>query len=96
MIGRILQWIFLPKDTRQKLAARRPAPAAKPRAQTGYPGAPRKSDGAARERLMREALQVYRSQRKEYESLDPETRRQIEADAEKAFGKALKPKGGGE
>lgn len=96
MIGRILQWIFLPKSARQKLAARRPAPAAKPRAQARPPGAPKKSDGAARERLMREALQVYRSQRKEYESLDPETRRQIEADAEKAFGKALKPRDGGE
>jgi len=91
MIGRILQWIFVPKSTRRKVAARRAAPAAKTRA----PNAPKTSDGASRERLMKEAMQVYRTQRKEYENLDPETRRQIEADAEKAFGKVLKPKDGG-
>jgi len=95
MIGRILQWIFLPKSARRKAAARRPASAAKTRDKGKPPGAPKRSDGAARERLMKEAMQVYRTQRKEYENLDPETRRQIEADAEKAFGKALKPRDGG-
>jgi hypothetical protein len=87
MIGRILQWVFVPGKTRRKLAGRRAAPAAKPRA----PATSERSHGAARERLMNDALQVYRAQRKEYENLDPETRRQIEADAEKAFGAVLKP-----
>ena len=44
---------------------------------------------AGRDQVLNEALTVYRAQMETYESLDEETRRQIEEDAAKAFGEAL-------
>ncbi len=47
-----------------------------------------------REKLLGDAMAVYRQQRQDvYDSLDEDTRRQIEEDAEKAFGKVLRGKG---
>ncbi len=79
MLGRLLQKIFLPKRTRDKLATR-PRPAR-------HDGQPQVAAG--RDQLLTEAMTVYRAQMETYESLDPETRRQIEEDAAKAFGAAL-------
>ena len=78
MFGKFLQAIFLPKRTRDKLA-RQPA-----QAPSGQPQV-----AAGRDQLLNEAMTVYRSQMETYESLDEETRRQIEEDAAKAFGEAL-------
>ncbi len=84
MFGKLLQTIFLPKQTRDKLATR-PKPARRPaQAPAGQPQV-----AAGRDQLLNEALTVYRAQMKTYESLDEETRRQIEEDAAKAFGEAL-------
>jgi len=80
MFGKLLQTIFLPKRTRDKLAAR-------PKAVRSSGGQPQVAAG--RDQLVTEAMTVYRSQMKNYESLDPETRRLIEEDAAKAFGEAL-------
>ena len=83
MIGKRLKIIFLPKRARDRLDAhgraggRRPAAADRPRPAPG------------RDRLLDEAMSIYRTQRKEYESLDEETRRQIEEDAAKAFGEGM-------
>ncbi len=84
MFGKLLQKIFLPKRTRDKLASqskppRRPAqaPGGEPQAATG------------RDQLLSEAMTVYRAQMETYESLDAETRRQIEEDAAEAFGEVL-------
>ena len=82
MFGKLLQTIFLPKRTRDKLAAR-----PKPARRGGQPQV-----AAGREQLLNEALTVYRAQMETYESLDEETRRQIEEDAAKAFGDVLKHK----
>ncbi len=79
MFGKLLQTIFLPKRTRDKLATR-PRPASR----GGQPQV-----AAGRDQLLNEALTVYRAQMKTYEALDEETRRQIEEDAAEAFGKAL-------
>ena len=79
MFGKFLQKIFLPKRTRDKLAAQ-PEPARR----GGQPQV-----AAGRDRVLDEALTVYRAQMETYESLDQETRRQIEEDAAKAFGAAL-------
>ncbi len=73
MIGKLLQTIFLPKRTRDKLARR-----------GGQPQV-----AAGRDQVLNEALTVYRAQMATYQSLDEETRRQIEEDAAKAFGEAL-------
>ncbi len=84
MFGKLLQAIFLPKHTRDKLATR-PKPARPPaQAPDGEPQV-----AAGRDQLLTEAMTVYRAQMETYESLDPETRRQIEEDAAKAFGEAL-------
>jgi len=79
MFGKLLQTIFLPKRTRDKLAT-----GPKPARRDGQPQV-----AAGRDQLLNEALTVYRAQMKTYESLDEETRRQIEEDAAKAFGEAL-------
>ena len=75
MIGKLLKIIFLPKRARDRLDAH------------GRAGRPRPAPG--RDRLLDEAMSIYRTQRKEYESLDEETRRQIEEDAAKAFGEGM-------
>ena len=86
MIGKILKTIFLPKETRAKLE-KRPRPAAR-RAPTGQPKVAK-----GRAAILNEAMAIYRKQHHEvYDKLDEETRRQIEADAAKAFGDAIKPK----
>ena len=79
MFRKFLQTIFLPKRTRDKLAGQ-PKPAR-------HGGQPRVAAG--RDRLLDEAMTVYRAQMKTYEALDQETRRQIEEDAAKTFGEAL-------
>ncbi len=84
MLGKLLQTIFLPKRTRDKLATR-PRTARPPARAPG--GQPQVAVG--RDQLLDEALTVYRVQMESYESLDEETRRQIEEDAAKAFGEAL-------
>ena len=84
MLGKLLQTIFLPKRTRDKLATR-PKPARRP---ASAPGA-QPQVAAGRDQVLNEALTVYRAQMETYESLDEETRRQIEEDAAKAFGEAL-------
>ncbi len=84
MFGKFLQKILLPKRTRDKLAAQ-PNTASRPAQGPG--GQPQVAAG--RDQLLNEAMTVYRSQMKTYESLDEETRRQIEEDAAKAFGEAL-------
>ncbi len=89
MFGKLFQTIFLPKRTRDKLASQpQPQPLAK--SLTGARNASGQPQVAAgRDRLLNEALTVYRAQMKTYESLDEETRRQIEEDAAKAFGEAM-------
>jgi len=85
MLAKLFQAIFLPKRTRDKLAAQAKA--------GGRPGGDAPSGqpqvAAGRDRLVNEAMSVYRSQMEGYQSLDEETRRQIEEDAAKAFGEAL-------
>ena len=85
MLGKLFQAIFLPKRTRDKLAAqakagRRPGR----RAPSGQPQV-----AAGRDQQVNEALSVYRTPMEIYENLDEETRRQIEEDAAKAFGEAI-------
>jgi hypothetical protein len=79
MFRKLLQTIFLPKRTREKLAAQ-------PRSvrRGGQPQV-----AAGRDQVLNEALTVYRAQMEAYEALDQETRRQIEEDAAAAFGEAL-------
>ncbi len=79
MIGKLLQTIFRPKRTRDKLAAQ-----PKPARRGGQPQV-----AAGRDQVLNEALTVYRAQMETYESLDEETRRQIEEDAAEAFGEAV-------
>jgi hypothetical protein len=77
MLARLFKTILLPKRARHKLEAREKA--------AGQPQA-----AAGRERVLDEALAVYRRQQREvYDKLDAETRRQIEEDAAKAFGDVL-------
>ena len=83
MFGKLFQAIFLPKRTRDKLAGQ-PKPGRGAPAPSGQPQV-----AAGRDRLLDEAMTVYRAQMETYESLDEETRRQIEEDAAKAFGEAL-------
>ena len=84
MLSALLKAIFLPKDTRERLTARaRVDPHLEP-----YMG-PRRSASArtgGRDKVLNSAMAVYRQQREVYESLDAETRQQIEADAAKLFG----------
>lgn len=89
MLARLLQMIFVPNATRRKLAARDTAGA---RARRPAPAAGRTAPSADRDSVLDEAMAVYRRQREVYESLDEETRRQIDADAAKLFGDAIKAK----
>lgn len=97
MVIKLFQLLFVPKRARKSLNGGAGAPAkglakgaASPKASSG--DAPSKSD-AGREDLLKDAMAVYRKQREDvYDSLDDETRRQIEEDAEKAFGKVLRAK----
>jgi len=52
------------------------------------------SAGEGRDQLLSDTMALYRQQRQDvYDTLDEATKRQIEEDAEKAFGKVLDPKG---
>ncbi len=86
MLGKLLKTIFLPRRARAKLEAHEKAGGRATRPTAA--GQPRVAAG--RERILDEALAVYRKQQREvYDKLDEETRRQIEDDAAKAFGDAL-------
>jgi hypothetical protein len=81
MLTKLLQFVFVPKSARAKLAEKSAKQAAVPRRAPG------------RDKLLDDTMALYRRQRTDvYESLDEETRRQIEADAEKTFGDALRAK----
>ncbi len=82
MFRKLLLSIFLPKRTRDRLAARsEPAPA--PAGEPGQAPAGQRPVAAGRDAVLDEAMTVYRAQMETYESLDEETRRQIEDDAAK-------------
>ncbi len=89
MLGKFLKVIFLPKRTRAKLEAQaRGGGRGRRRAAAGQP-----QIAAGRDRVLDEAMSVYRRQQRDvYDKLDEETRRQIEEDAAKAFGDVLKDK----
>ena len=89
MLGKFLKMIFLPKRTRAKLEAQARRGGSGPRRRVfGQPQV-----AAGRDRVLDEAISVYRRQQRDvYDNLDEETRRQIEEDAAKAFGDALKDK----
>ena len=87
MLTKLFQVLFVPKRARAKLAADKTAPP--PSAQTQAA----QTAGVARDQLLDDAMAVYRRQRRDvYDTLDDATKRQIEEDAEKAFGKLLRPK----
>ncbi len=89
MLGKLLKMIFLPKGTRAKLEAQARGGGSGPRARVS--GQPQVAAG--RDRILDEAMSVYRRQQRDvYDKLDEETRRQIEEDAAKAFGDALEDK----
>ncbi len=89
MLGKLLKMIFLPKRTRAKLEAQARGGGRGPgRAAAGQPQV-----AAGRDRVLGEAMAVYRKQQRDvYDNLDEDIRRQIEEDAAKAFGDALKHK----
>ncbi len=89
MLGKLLKENFLPKRTREKLEAQaRSDGSGRHRAAAGQPQV-----AAGRDRVLGEAMSVYRRQQRDvYDKLDDETRRQIEEDAAKAFGDVLKHK----
>ena len=93
MLTKLFQVLLVPKRARAKLAAEKTAAPGK--ASQEAPAAPAaQAAGAAREQLLDDAMALYRQQRRDvYDTLDDETKRQIEADAEKAFGKLLHTKG---
>ncbi len=84
MFAKLLQTIFLPKRTREKLASQ-----SKPARQPAQAPGGQPQVAAGRDELLTEAMTVYRAQKETYESLDAETRRQIEEDAAEAFGEVL-------
>ena len=84
MLSALIKAIFLPKDTRERLAARG-RPESRPDPYLG-PRRPAAARTGGRDKVLNNALTVYRQQRDVYESLDEETRREIEADAAKLFG----------
>ena len=89
MLGNLLKAIFLPKASRERIEARQRALRLERQAAAGPDG----RGGAGREQLVKEAMTTYRKQHRDvYESLDEDTRRQIEADAAKAFGDMAEPK----
>jgi hypothetical protein len=83
MIGKLLKMILLPKRARDRLEAHARA-GGRRRAASGQPRV-----AAGRDQMLNEAMSIYRTQLKEYESLDEETRRQIEEDAAKMFGEEM-------
>ncbi len=89
MLGKLLKTIFLPKRTRAQLEAQaRGSGSGSRRRVSGQPQV-----AAGRDRVLDEAMSVYRRQQRDvYDNLDEETRRQIEEDAAKAFGDVLKDK----
>ncbi len=90
MITKLLKMLFVPKRARTGMTARRKTlpPASKP----SPPTAP-KADSGDRGKLLADTMALYRQQRQDvYDTLDEATKRQIEEDAEKAFGQALNPK----
>ena len=96
MLTKLFQVLFVPKRARAKLAAvKTAAPGKASREAREAPAAQAaQAAGAAREQLLDDAMALYRQQRRDvYDTLDDETKRQIEADAEKAFGKLLHTKG---
>ncbi|MHA1599308.1 MAG: hypothetical protein ACTSW2_00665 [Alphaproteobacteria bacterium] len=84
MFNALLKAIFLPNATRKRLAARG-RPESRPDPYLG-PRRPAAARTGGRGKVLQDALSVYRQQRDVYESLDEETRRQIEADAAELFG----------
>jgi hypothetical protein len=97
MFTKLLQVLFVPKRARTKMAARRQAPAPAsvrrdappPLSQSAY-----ETSAGGRDKLLSDTMAVYRQQRQDvYDTLDDATKRQIEEDAEKAFGRILDPKG---
>ncbi len=89
MLGKLLRMIFLPKRTRAKLEAQARGGGSAPR--RGAAGQPKVAAG--RDRVLDEAMAVYRKQQRDvYDNRDEDIRRQIEEDAAKAFGDALKHK----
>ncbi len=89
MLGKLLKMIFLPKRTRAKLEAQARGGGSAPR--RGAAGQPQVAAG--RHRVLGEALSVYRRQQRDvYDKLDEDIRRQIEEDAAKTFGDAIKRK----
>ena len=89
MLGKLLKMIFLPKRTRAKLEAQARGGGSGPR----RAAADQPQVAAGRDRVLGEALSVYRRQQRDvYDKLDDETRRQIEEDAAKAFGDVFKDK----
>ena len=100
MLRKFVQMIFVPKRARTKMAARRQPPGRPsvkpPVKQRDVP--PPLSQGtydtaASRDQLLNDTMTLYRQQRQDvYDTLDEATKRQIEEDAEKAFGKVLRPK----
>ena len=80
MLMKLFQVLLVPKRARAKLAADRHPPARQ---------APQTA-GGGREQLLKDAMALYRRQRRDvYDPLDDATKRQIQEDAEKAFGKFL-------
>ncbi len=89
MLGKLLKMIFLPRGTRARLEAQARGGGSGPR--RGAAGQPQVAAG--RDRVLDEAMSVYRRQQRDvYDKLDEETRRQIEEDAAKAFGDVLEDK----
>ena len=90
MLGKLLRTIFVPKATRKRLVAQERAG---PGRSARRPPQGQPQVAARRERILEEAMAVYRKQQRDvYDNLDEETRRQIEEDAAKAFGDVLGPK----
>lgn len=86
MIGKLFKMIFLPKEARAKLETHTRVQNVFKEAETG-PG------GQQRTQVLKDAMSVYRQQTRDvYDKLDEKTRRQIEEDAAKTFGDALKPR----
>jgi hypothetical protein len=84
MFAKLLQTIFLPKRTREKMASQSKPAEKQTQTPVGQPPM-----AAGRDELLTEAMTVYRAQMETYESLNAETRRQIEEDAAEAFGEVL-------
>ncbi len=97
MLTKLLQVLFVPRHVRGKMAKHGPASAGPSKVAPGKAARGKAASSAPtgdRNKLLEDTMSLYRQQRQDvYESLDEATRRQIEEDAEKAFGDALRPKG---